>query len=215
MTDPQPAPPRGRDLPPSALVLIAANLVPLVGVVAFQWTVFSVLLLYWCENVVIGAFNVLRMLAASPQNVASDAAKVFLVPFFIVHYGIFALVHGIFVLTLFGPSGHVSPSPAALVAAVRGAGVGYGVLAIALSHAFSFAHNYLASGEYRRASVQQLMVQPYARVMVLHVTILAGGFLAKAVGAPALALAVLIALKTAVDLRSHLAERLKLGVTVR
>jgi hypothetical protein len=211
VTTTEPAP-DARDVPPSALVLIAANALPLVGVVALHWTVFSIILLYWCENVVIGAFNVLRMATASPRDVAADAIKLFLIPFFIVHYGMFAMVHGMFVLALFGPGGGTSLSPARLVAAVSGAGIGYGVLAITVSHGFSFVHNYLLGGEFRRASPQLLMFQPYSRVIVLHISILAGGFLAKAVGAPTVALLVLIALKTAIDLRSHLGERLKLSV---
>jgi len=206
-----PAPTQDRDLPPSAFVLAAANLVPLVGVVAFHWTVFSVLLLYWCENVVVGAFNVLRMLVASPKDIAADATKVFLIPFFMFHYGMFTMVHGIFVLALFGPGGNVRPSPAHFAAAVSGAGVWYGVLAIVASHGFSFLHNYIAGGEFRRAALPQLMMQPYARVVVLHVTILFGGFAAKAIGAPVAALVLLIVLKTAIDLRAHLAERDKLG----
>ena len=207
-----PVPPDERGLPPSALVLVAANLVPLAGVLALHWSVFSVLLLYWCENVVVGCFNVLRMLTASPQDVAVDIGKLFIIPFFIVHYGMFTMVHGIFVLTLFGP-GNVRgfPGPATFVAAARGAGIGFAVLAMVASHGFSFVHNYLGSGEYRRASVQALMAQPYARVMVLHVTILAGGFAAKAMGAPTVVLLVLIGLKIAIDLRAHLAERRKLG----
>ena len=211
MTDSTPAPTRDRDLPPSALVLAAANLVPLVGVAAFHWTVFSILLLYWCENVVVGAFNVLRMLVASPKDIAADATKVFLIPFFMFHYGMFTMVHGIFVLELFGPGGNVRPSPAHFVAAVSAAGVWYGVLAIVASHGFSFLHNYIAGGEFRRAALPQLMIQPYARVVVLHVTILIGGFAAKAIGAPVAALVLLIVLKTAIDLRAHLAERNKLG----
>lgn len=211
MTASNAALPADRNLPPSALVLVAANLVPLVGVLGFHWTVFSVLLLYWCENVVVGAFNILRMLTATPTDVAADAGKLFLIPFFTFHYGMFAMVHGIFVLTLFGPGGHISPSPRAFIAAVSAAGVWYGVLAIVLSHGFSFLHNYIAGGEFRRASLPQLMFQPYARVMVLHVTILLGGFAAKAMGAPLAALIVLIALKTGIDLRAHLAERTKLG----
>ena len=211
MTDGRPEAADDRNVPPSALVLIGANLVPLVGVAAFHWTVFSVLLLYWCENVVVGAFNVLRMATASPQDAVTDVAKLFFIPFFLVHYGMFTMIHGLFVLTLFGPHARIGFSPAALVEAVRAAGVWPAVLAMVLSHGFSFVHNYLASGEFRRASVQQLMAQPYARVMVLHVTILFGGFAAKAVGAPAAALVVLITLKTAIDLHAHLAERRKLS----
>jgi hypothetical protein len=99
-----------------------------------------------------------------------------------------------------------------LLTAVRQAGIGWGCLAVAASHAFSFAHNYLASGEYRNAAPHVLMFQPYARVMILHVTILVGGFLAQVMGAPLATLVVLVGLKTAIDLYAHLAERRKLGV---
>jgi hypothetical protein len=198
-------------LPPSALVLVAANLVPLVGVTAFHWTVLSVLLLYWSENVVIGAINVLKMAFASPKSLSAGVTKVFLIPFFMFHYGMFAFVHGMFILAFFGHRAGPFPSPATFAAALRDAGVGWGVVAIAASHGFSFAHNYLMSGEYRNASPQLLMAQPYARVVVLHVAILVGGFGAAALGSPAAALAVLVALKTAVDLRAHLVERRKLG----
>ena len=63
-----PAETPSRRWPLSAAVLIAANAAPLIGVLAHHWTVFAVVLLYWCENVVVGVFNVLRMLCAQPQN---------------------------------------------------------------------------------------------------------------------------------------------------
>jgi hypothetical protein len=211
VTPPGPAGPARRLVPPSALVLIGANAVPLLGVIFLHWTVFSILLLYWCENVVVGALNILRMAVAEPRDIGANASKLFLIPFFTVHYGMFTFVHGMFVLALFG-SGGPSMSASALLAAVRNAGIGYGVLAIALSHGFSFVHNYLGSGEYQRTSPPALMAQPYTRVVVLHITILVGGFLAKAAGAPVAALVVLIALKTAIDLRAHLAERRKLAI---
>ena len=94
------APPAGSRWLPSALALLLANAVPLLGVVFSHWTVFSVVLLYWCENVVVGAFNVLRMLCAQPRNAPLWAGKLFLIPFFMVHYGMFTFVHGIFVFTL-------------------------------------------------------------------------------------------------------------------
>ena len=214
MTAPVPPPSpdaTDRDLPPSAVVLVAANLVPLAGVVAFHWTVLSVLLLYWFENVVIGATNVLKMAFASPKNLASDVIKVFLIPFFMFHYGMFCFVHGMIILAFFGHTPGIAPSRAAFGAALRGAGVGWGVVAIVASHAFSFLHNYLMSGEYRNASPQVLMGQPYARVMVLHAAILLGGFGAMALGDPTVALVVLVVLKTAIDLKAHLREREKLA----
>ena len=95
----------------SSLVLILANLIPLAGVVLFQWDVLAILLLYWAESVIIGVLNVLRIVACKTDNilhgvlpqlagqpipeelsknipsVTGFALKLFLIPFFIVHYG--------------------------------------------------------------------------------------------------------------------------------
>jgi hypothetical protein len=53
---------------------------PLIGVLAHHWTVFAVVLLYWCENVVLGVFNVLRMLCARPQDRWRGRARRFSFP---------------------------------------------------------------------------------------------------------------------------------------
>ena len=81
--------------------------------------------------------------------------------------------------------------------------------ALVLSHGFSFAWNYLGRGEYRRATLEALMHQPYARVIVLHITIIAGGFIILALGSPVMGLALLVALKSGVDVKAHLKERRK------
>lgn len=46
-------------------------------------------------------------------------------------------------------------------------------------------------------------------MVVLHVTILAGGFLVEILGTPFAALVLLIVLKTAIDVRAHLKEHRK------
>jgi len=208
------APPPGSRWLPSALALLLANAVPLLGVVFSHWTVFSVVLLYWCENVVVGAFNVLRMLCAQPRNAPLWAGKLFLIPFFMFHYGMFTFVHGIFVFTLFGGGlAHADRglTPHGLLDALRQANLGYAVLALVASHGVSFFHNYLWGGEYSRVGLDRLMTRPYARVLVLHLTILGGGFLVLLLRSPLPALVVLIVLKTAIDLRAHLAERQHFG----
>ncbi len=53
---------------PSGLALIAANLLPLLGVIFLGWDAFAILLLYWAENVVIGAINVLKIIACNPDR---------------------------------------------------------------------------------------------------------------------------------------------------
>jgi hypothetical protein len=74
------------------------------------------------------------------------------------------------------------------------------------SHLFSFLWNYLYRGEFRRARLAELMVKPYGRVIVLHVTVLIGGFAAMALGSPLWALLLLLALKIGLDLKAHLKE---------
>ena len=198
----------------SAFALVLANAVPLIGVVVLGWQVFPLVLLYWLENVVVGGFNVLRMLCARPRDGVRWAAKAFLVPFFIVHFGMFTATHGLFVFTLFDEGPRLQgffPRPGEVLAAIQRTGVGLAVLALVASHGFSFVRNYLVAGEYRRASLQQLMHQPYHRVVILHLTILGGGFVTLLLKSPLAALVILVALKTAVDLRAHLAERSRFG----
>jgi len=197
----------GRRLTVSGVVLIAANLVPLVGVLFLGWTLFATLLLFWVENVTVGAFSVLQMLTARPRDPLSWGLKLFMVPFFIVHYGIFTTVHGVFVMSIFGDApAKVSQTPAAFYHAVQATGIGAAALALLLSHGVSFMLNYIGQGQYRTAVLPVLMMRPYGRVMVLHVVILLGGFLVQLAGSPVPALALLVVLKTGLDLGAHLRE---------
>ena len=205
---PSPAPaPALRGLPPSGIVLLLANAVPLVGVVMHHWTVFAVILLYWTENVVVGVINVLKIITATPDQPLVWAGKAFLVPFFCFHFGLFTYVHGVFVFALFGGSTYHYPGD--VIAALRANGLTTAVGLLVGSHAFSFVHNYLMQGEYKQAALPVLMMLPYGRIIVLHLTVIFGGIAAMALGAPLPALVVLVLLKTALDLRAHLAERIK------
>ena len=193
---------------PSLLALGLANALPIAGVLLLGWKVFPLVLLYWLENVVVGGFNVGKLLLAQPQEPAYSVGKLFLIPFFIFHFGMFTLLHGVFVFALFGAK--TLPrfdSLAELPAAIRAYHLGWGVLALVVSHGLSFYWNYFQNGEYRRASLPILMMQPYARLVVLHLAVLFGGWIVLTLGSPLLALLVLVALKTAADVRAHQAER--------
>jgi hypothetical protein len=198
----------------STVALVFANAVPLFGVLFLGWQVFPLILLYWLENVIVGGLNVLRMVVADPQDPIRWIAKAFLIPFFCVHFGGFTTIHGVFVFAMFGGPAYAHqffPTPASVLAAIRQTGIGFAVIGLVLSHGVSFVWNYLLGGEYRRASLQLLMMQPYGRVMVMHFVILGGGFLVMALHSPVPALVVLVLLKIAVDVRAHRAERTRLG----
>lgn len=198
-----------RRITPSAVALILANLPPLYGVLVLGWDVFPLVFLFWAENVMIGVLNIVRLLVARPANGAAWLGKVFIVPFFAFHYGMFTMVHGMFVFALFG---HLRPGPDGLLApltvlsTVTTYHLWWPLALLLASHLISFFTNYIGRGEYRDADLRAVMAQPYGRVIVLHVSILAGGFLVMALGSPVAGLAVLVLLKIAVDLRAHLKE---------
>ena len=202
---------------PSALALLAANLVPLYGVLFLGWSAFALLVLFWLENVVIGVLNALRMLLASPARAGLWAGKLFMVPFFCVHYGMFTVGHGMFVFLLFGDKDYEALAQgfwptAAAAHAIAQYDLALPLAVLAASHLFSFCWNYLWRGEFRSAEIGKLMRQPYARVVVLHLTILFGGFAATTLGSPLWALLLLLALKIGIDLVAHLREHRKLAL---
>ena len=198
----------------AVVALVVANLIPLIGVLFFGWSVWNILVIYWLENGIVGVINVLKMSVATGDEVtpgvtlmvngrpATSATKMGLIPFFIVHYGIFWFVHGIFVLTL-----------PAFFSLMSGDGmtldlgpVVFAAVGLAISHGLSFWWNFLHGGEDQRTTAAALMFAPYKRLVALHITIIFGAFAVMFTGAPAAAVAVLVAIKTAIDLGLHLAE---------
>lgn len=206
-----------RRLPPSALALIAVNAVPLAGVFFLDWRVFDILALFWIENLAIGLVNVLRMAAVGIKTAQFGAF--IMIPFFCVHYGMFCFVHGSFVVAFFGRDAGVAASdgfdPLSLfLSVISRDGILWSSAGLLLSHLFSFFANFLIRGEYRQADFKKLMADPYGRVIILHLTILAGGGLVAATGESAAALAFLVVLKTGLDLATHLREHKTTAGTV-
>jgi hypothetical protein len=66
-------------------------------------------------------------------------------------------------------------STSAVVESVRDNGLLWAVGAMVASHVTSFVWDFLWRGEYRQATLDDLMQQPYGRVVVLHFTVLSGG----------------------------------------
>lgn len=221
----------------AAGVLVLVDLMPVVGVLFLAWEVFPIILLYWLENVVLGVVTALKMIyaeggdAAAPAGVSDVAAaspsasaqgsprgpvarlrddpvRARSVGFFCLHYGLFTLVHGVFVIVIFG-FGVLLPAPGS-----SGAGAGsvlswwflLAFLGLCASHGVSFWRTYLVDGEYMTVTVDQAMFQPYGRVVVMHLTVIFGAFLVTWLGTPVAGLLLLVALKTGFDVAAHRRE---------
>ncbi len=198
------APAAGVRLPPAlrAAGAVLSALVLGYGVLVLHWPVLSIMLLFWCENVLIGVFNVLRMLSTGVQRGAGAfAAAVGTSVFFTLHYGLFTLVHGLFVITLFSSlrdGGSDDEFYAVLREAVLAeSGFLVALAVLAVLQVMDFV-------EWRStpppARPSDLMAAPYGRIVILHLTILFGGFLVMQLGTPAAGVLLLIALKLIADL---------------
>ena len=192
----------------STLALMVANLMPLLGVLALNWDVTPIMIFYWSENLVVGFYNVLKMRLAQGSVERSNTTlngrpvqqsdRRAMIVFFIFHYGMFTLCHGIFVLVMFGAKFQGLFSE-----------LGLALLFLTVSHGVSYLRNFIGRNEYQRIAFTSLFWQPYKRVIVMHLTILLGGTWAQAKGSPVFALVVLVTLKTMIDLALHLLEHRK------
>ena len=265
----------------SAIALVIANAIPLIGVLFFGWSLITILVLFWLENGIVGFWNVPRILLArgsileSLPDMPADAAfnatgnaaaaaelrerwrdararlalqqpaggrpltpvgsmplnlggagRAGMAVFFLIHYGMFWAVHGIFVFALpsfLGAAGRTCleegvptglPFEPALAVGtcaspfgdIVWANVWIAAAALFLSHGASFVLNYIGKREYLTTSAAKQMFAPYGRVVMLHLTIIFGAFLIAILGAPIGALLVLVIVKTAFDLGLHLRE---------
>jgi hypothetical protein len=206
----------------SLVSLVAANLVPLVGVVLFGWDAAMIVLLYWTENLVIGFYHVLRIAVVRVEHRRLHLGKLIAIPFFCVHFGGFCAVHGFLLLALFKLGGGTEPflSGAAwpgflvfvqlLVSVIaqlwesRPAGMEWPVLSLFASHGVSFIQNYLLGREYTSLSMENLMIRPYKRIAILHVAIIAGGMPVMVLGSPVPLLCILVLLKICLDIHLHM-----------
>lgn len=186
---------------PSSLVLIAANLLPLAGVMSGHLTLGQVMVLFWSESAIIGFFTLLKMAVVGKWGALLAG------PFFAGHYGGFMAIHFLFVYSFFASGTSGAPEPPVLAALMTlYQPLWPAAAALLVSHAVSFALNFIGRGEYRGETVNGLMTAPYRRVIVLHLTLIFGGWLTMLVDSTAPAVALLIGLKICADLRAHTRE---------
>lgn len=184
----------------SSIALVIANLVPIAGVLFLGWQVGEVMLLYWAESAVIGFYNIARMWVIGRWSTLLKG------PFFLGHYGGFMVVHLLFIYSFM-----IEDVDALMGTTLQQVVQDFTALAPALvaffiSHGISFVRNFLGRREYIGRTMSAQMSEPYKRIIVMHLTIILGGFLVMAFDSPVPALLLMIALKIGVDLRAHRAE---------
>ena len=209
--------------PVAAIVaLLAANAIPILGVLFLGWSLMTILLLYWLENGIVGVWNVPRIALAGRSDTPTTGGvfagpgleRAAIIPFFVFHYGMFWVVHGIFLFALpvfaglgfGGAGGGDGPAAAGSFGRIDPLAILLGGAALFVSHGVSFFANYVGRREYVATTPKERMMAVYGRVVVLHLTIILGAVAVGALGSPIVVLLILVVGKTILDLALHVRE---------
>jgi hypothetical protein len=195
----------------SRWVLIAANLAPLAGVLWFGWRLEQVFVLYWAECFIVGAWNVVRILAAQPDAWMRYGAarrwltRVGFAALFALGFTIVCIAYGVVVATVVLRNPRVTyEGPGLLIDHYLSTPESLGVLAaLAVSHGWSFAFNYLGGGEYKGIAPRELRNRPFRRIVVLHIVVIVCGVMLVNYRTQLAPTIVFVALKTAFDFYFH------------
>ena len=186
----------------SMVVLLLSNLVTIVLAVYQQWDVFVLMWIYWGQSVIIGYFNVRRIMDLKEFSTAgfkinnravepTPATQRQTAVFFALHYGIFHLGYLVF-LSVDTKAAGSFPVFYVLVCI----GVFY------LNHWFSYRYNRELEQD-RVPNIGSIMFFPYIRIIPMHLMIVAG---VSVFGGSTGALIIFLLLKTAADAAMHFVE---------
>jgi hypothetical protein len=211
------------------ITLIVANLFVALQTLRHEWGYYETLLIYWSEVVILGGYNVLRLMVVGVFGAAPlgtwaarwvDLGSVFNrffftvvgVVFFVLKFGAFAFGIGLFVLLLPAmlkaeSGGGGTSIPRALSAAGPGLLIATG--ALCLSHGVSLIRNFLMGREYDHLDILHLVFWPYLRMSLVGVVLLLGLAVAQALpglGRETAFAVVMVLLKLLADAASHTLE---------
>jgi large-conductance mechanosensitive channel len=171
------------------------------------------MILFWAESAIIGFFNILKM-----QKIGGAKSEMSVV-FFLFHYGMFMSGHLTFINGFFGEQsvfgwfsggdafprggGYAATDDTMLISSI--VTIFPAFLSLLISHGISYYENFIGKKEYLdpKNNIGKQMMQPYGRIIIMHITLLFGGFLIAIFRFKAVALVLLIILKIIADLKAH------------
>ena len=175
-----------RTLTQSDIFLIAANLLPVIGVWFWSWNPKEVFIVYCLETIIVGVFNLVKMGIATAYRKTdiwyngkyqARVSGIFFMLFFLAHYGLFVAIQmGLF----FAVSGMADQYNIGffnfffkwpqLISGNAYVMIG----AFVFSYGYKTISEFLVTGQYKTVPLGILMFQPYMRIFVQQVTVILG-----------------------------------------
>jgi hypothetical protein len=179
-------------------ILLFSNSVTIGYAVVEVWPLTTIMIVYWVQSIIIGSFNVVRILSLKTFSTEgfyvdgrsvqpTEKTKKSTASFFGLHYGFFHFIYGVFLLQD--------------LTGVNLQYVLFGGFIFFVDHLFSFKYNQKRD-ERKIQNIGRLMFFPYARIIPMHLVILASGVFASGTAS----LFLFLVLKTAADVVMHIVE---------
>ena len=175
----------------SSIALIIWNIIPFAGVIFFHWQPVTIFVSYALETVVIGVFNVIKLIIVYRAGLppASDESGVRgpgIIPFFIFHYYFFVFVQ----LSLFFGTANIardSFNPLSVFKSVftfAGSGnAGIILLATYVANcSYQLIVDFIRPRIYERKTMMQQMFEPYGRIFIQQFVVILGSFVYMLIG---------------------------------
>jgi hypothetical protein len=202
-------------VPAIALVLIA-NFIPLYSVLAYQWPVLFVVMLFWFDVLLMVLFTAVKIVIVPLTGYRTSAIVVLKVGFAgatLVFYGGLVLAYGVFLFMLFSgaaaPRGGVANpelSSEEVIEMLGAPAVLWAALAIVANHLRGLFVDFIGRGVWRSAHPEKLFDMPLRQIVALHVGLVLGGGALSLLATPLVAATVLVVAKTLSDLRQLIGE---------
>jgi hypothetical protein len=216
---------------PSTILVLIADLIPLAGVLWWGWDAFVLLMLYWMETAVIAFWALARIFTVAGGTyqssigfIANMAPRLGLTLFFLVHASGFMGAHLLFLWVVFsGKWGQTIHNPHDFIHQMvlpYHLWVPLGMTFVARGIAFvrdmlsrrghGVALAVATAQQQQSDAIGAIVGGLYGRIILMHITILAGVGVAKKIGSIG-PYVLLIAIKTAFDVLIHVSVDLGVG----
>jgi len=205
-------------------IILLGNLLPIFGLIHFNWIFSDLAIILVFEAVIIGIFNILKMIFAnSSENPWYE--KLILAISFLLYHGFFIMftwgIIFLFVLR-FELLGTVSESDENMYYHLIDLinlyfeqilsfqyFISYAYLIVILKYIYSFVKNYWIEGERRKTDVRDLMNEPYKIIGIQLTTLFLGLFLIIPFQSLQIPMIIVIILKIIEDMYFHFLDRKK------
>jgi hypothetical protein len=190
---------------PQSVLILGFNLFPPLSAIVFGWSAFTLVLLYWIENLILGVVNVAKLIVIGVPSGKRGLVMTFtLVLFFILHYGLFCTIHGVILWALFDDRGTTDVGPFNLASQLRARleldpVLFWNAVLLAVFHLLSFVIYWLGRAAWRETGLLVQTYAPYGRIVVVHVAIMVAGLPVILLGQPLIAVVFLALVKTVME----------------